>query len=56
MGVMSISNFTQHKKEFYFGSINKDLIIERKREKSKVTDIMQIMKNGKIIMTSYNKP
>lgn len=47
--------WNEHKKEFYFGSINKNLIIERKREKSKVTDIMQIMKNGKIIMTSYTK-
>lgn len=46
----------EHTKEFTFGSISKNLIIERKREKSKVPDIMQITKNGKIIITSYNKP
>jgi hypothetical protein len=43
-------------KKFCFGSINKDLVIERKCEKKDTSDIMQITDEGKIIMTSYHKP
>ena len=48
--------WNEQTKEFTFGSISKNLIIERKREKSKVPENMQITKSGKIIITSYNKP
>jgi hypothetical protein len=46
----------EHNKYYCFGSINKNLIIERRCNDSEVAEIMEIIKNGKIILTSYHKP
>lgn len=46
----------ESEKQYCFGSIDKDLIIERKCNYKKSTDIMQITSEGEIIMTSSHKP
>jgi hypothetical protein len=48
--------WNEKRKEYCFGSINKNLIIERRCNDSEYPDIMQITKNGRIIMTSFHKP
>lgn len=44
------------KKRFCVGSINRDLIIERRCKDQETSDIMQITDEGRIIMTSFHKP
>jgi hypothetical protein len=51
-----LGTWDENKRVFCYGSINRDLIIERKCDDSEATDIMQITKDGKIVMTSYHKP
>lgn len=48
--------WNENAKQFCFGSINKNLIIERKCQASETSDIMQIIENGEIVMTSFHKP
>jgi len=43
------------RKKYCFGSINTDLIVERKCEDKETSDIMQITEEGKIIMTPFHK-
>jgi hypothetical protein len=42
--------------KYCIGSINKKLIIEKNCNNSEYSEIMQILENGKIVMTSFNKP
>ena len=42
--------------KFCFGSINKKLIIEKRCKDSEYPEIMQIIENGNIVMTSFHKP
>lgn len=51
-----LGTWDEKEKQYCFGSINKDLIIKRKCEDKETADIMQITKDGKIIMTSFHKP
>ena len=51
-----LGTWDEDKRVFCYGSINKDLIIERKCDDSETSDIMQITRDGKIVMTSYHKP
>ncbi len=51
-----LAAWTESEKQYCFGSINKDLIIERKCNYKDTPDIMQITDEGKIIMTSIHKP
>jgi hypothetical protein len=41
---------------FCFGSVNKKLIIEKRCKDSDYPEIMQIIENGNIVMTSFHKP
>jgi hypothetical protein len=51
-----LGTWDENKRIFCYGSINKDLIIERKCDGKETRDIMQITKQGQIIMTSHHKP
>jgi hypothetical protein len=51
-----LGTWDENKRFFCYGSINKDLIIERKCDGKETRDIMQITKQGQIIMTSYHNP
>jgi hypothetical protein len=42
--------------KYCFGSINDNLIIEKRCKSSDFSEIMQITENGKIIATSFHKP
>ena len=47
--------WNENEKQFCFGFINKNLIIERKCQGSETSDIMQIVEDGRIVMTSFYK-
>ena len=51
-----LAAWTESEKQYCFGSINKDLVIERKCNYKETSDLMQITDEGKIIMTSFYKP
>jgi hypothetical protein len=51
-----LAAWDEREKQFCYGSINKDLIIERKCNYKKDREIFQITDNGKIVMTSFHKP
>jgi hypothetical protein len=51
-----LATWDEEKKKYCFGSISKDLIIERQCDDKDRADIMQITNEGKIIMTSFEKP
>jgi len=51
-----LGNWNEATKKFCVGSINKQLIIERKCDGKVTTDIMQITDEGKILTTSFHKP
>ena len=44
------------KSKYCIGSINKNLVIEKRCEDKGISDIMQITDEGKIVMTSFHKP
>jgi hypothetical protein len=48
-----LAAWTEAEKQFCFGSINSDLIIERKCNYKETSDIMRITDQGKIVMTSF---
>ena len=50
-----LATWDEREKAFCFGSIDKNLIIERKCDNKETSDIMQITNEGKIIMTSFHK-
>jgi hypothetical protein len=50
-----LGTWDETKKKFCYGSLDKDLIIERKCENNETPDVMQITDEGKIIMTSFHK-
>lgn len=52
----TLAIWNESEKKFCYGSINKNLIIERKCDDSKTSDIMQITNDGRIIITSFHKP
>jgi hypothetical protein len=51
-----LAAWDESEKQYCFGSITRDLIIERKCNYKGASDILQITDEGKIIMTSFNKP
>lgn len=51
-----MATWDEKNKKHCFGSINKDLVIERKCENKASSDIMQITNEGRIIMTSFHNP
>jgi hypothetical protein len=51
-----LAAWDESEKQYCFGSINTDLIIERKCNYKKDPEIFQITANGKIVMTSLHKP
>ena len=51
-----LATWDDEAKKYCFGSISKNLIIERKCDKAETSDIMEITSEGKIIMTSLKKP
>ncbi|MES2543688.1 MAG: hypothetical protein V4548_02300 [Bacteroidota bacterium] len=50
-----LGTWDEKKKKFCYGSIDKDLNIEKKCDNNDTPDIMQITDEGKIIMTSFHK-
>jgi hypothetical protein len=48
--------WNEKEKNICIGSINRKLIIERKCDNSESSDILQITKDGNIILTSFHKP
>jgi len=56
IGDFELGTWDEREKRYCFGSINKDLIIERKCKDKGTSDKMQITDEGKIIMTSFHKP
>jgi len=46
----------EREKQYCFGSISKDLVIERKCTYRGMPDIMQITDEGQIVMTSFEHP
>jgi hypothetical protein len=50
-----LAAWAESEKQYCFGSINKDLIIERKCNYKATSDIMQITDEGKIVMTSFHR-
>ena len=51
-----LAAWDEGEKQYCFGSITKDLIIERKCNFTETSEIMQITNEGKIIMTSFHNP
>jgi len=51
-----LATWDESEKQYCFGSINKDLVIERKCNYQASSEIMQITNEGKIIMTSFHQP
>lgn len=51
-----LATWDEENKKFCYGSINKDMIIERKCDKSETSEIMEVTDEGKIIITSSKKP
>jgi len=51
-----LATWDEHQKKFCYGSINRDLLIERECDDKEVNDIMQITREGKIVNTSFHKP
>lgn len=51
-----LATWNEGQKKFCYGSVSKDLIIERKCDDKGPGDIMQITKEGKIVMTSFHTP
>ena len=51
-----LAAWDESEKQYCFGSITKDLIIERKCNYTGISEIMQITNEGKIIMTSFHNP
>jgi hypothetical protein len=51
-----LAAWAESEKQYCFGSINKDLVIERKCNYKQTSDIMQITEEGKIVMTSFHQP
>lgn len=47
--------WNESEKQFCFGSINKNLIITKKCKDSELSDIMQIVEDGRIVLSSYYK-
>jgi hypothetical protein len=52
----ALGTWDETKGKYCIGSINKDLIIERRCEDKGISDIIQITDEGKIVMTSFHKP
>jgi hypothetical protein len=50
-----LATWDEREKVLCFGSIDKDLIIERRCDSKETLDIMQITNEGRIIMTSFHK-
>jgi hypothetical protein len=51
-----LAAWAESEKQFCFGSINRDLIIERKCNYKEASDLMQITDDGKIVMTFFHNP
>jgi hypothetical protein len=51
-----LAAWAESEKQFCFGSINRDLVIERKCNYKTTSDVMQITEEGKIVMTPFHQP